>query len=140
MDKINTPNVTKHLEELSRAKNFVDAHERTLKEYIEEYENIEEYADDSNVALRKAVRDLQKKIDTEKTFYGEALLKYHSLRDTLLTLNVFLSDEEFKVFKYRCIENITFQDIASKLGFSERNIYRLHDSALQKLEQVSFLF
>ena len=83
---------------------------------------------------------LQKKIEYEKTEYAKALTKYHALIETLVSLNVFLSDDEFKVFKYRYIDNMTFQDISMKLSFSERTIYRLHNSALRELENVSFLF
>ena len=132
--------LTKHLEEISRARDSVTAHQRSLDEYLAQYEPVKGFENDSNVGLQAVIMKLQKKIEYEKTEYAKALTKYHALIETLVSLNVFLSDDEFKVFKYRYIDNMTFQDISMKLSFSERTIYRLHNSALQELENVSFLF
>lgn len=140
MEKNNDPIITKYLDELSSITERVSAHQRALEEYSAEYENIKQYGNDTNIALKSVVRNLHRKVESEKTQYAEALSKYHYLMDTFLTLNVFLSADEFNVFKLRYLENQTFQDISQKLNYSERTIYRLHNSALAKLEDVSFLF
>lgn len=140
MEKNNTPAITKYLDKLSKTNEDVVAHKRALEEYSAEYESIKQYENDTNAALKTVVQKLCNKVEREKTQYAKALSEYHTLVDTFLDLNVFLTADEFNVFKYRYLENMTFQEVSQKLNFSERTIYRLHNSALEKLEDVSFLF
>ena len=140
MEKNIAPVITKYLDELSKINESVKAHQRALEEYSSEYENVKQYENDTNIALKSVVRNIRRKVESEKTQYAQALSKYHTLMDTFLTLNVFLTEDEYNVFKHRYLETMTFQEISQKLNFSERTIYRLHNSALEKLEDVSFLF
>ena len=79
---------------------------------------------ESNVQgkVNKRIQDLKeelKNLEAEK-------MAIESMVDTL-------EDDVKRIFKYRYFSGLSWLDIAKKMGFSERQIRRIHQNAIEKI-------
>lgn len=76
---------------------------------------------------------IAKKIELEK-YVKEMLLAALETRIEIENVIKLISNPEYRaILRYKYIENMTFEEIAEKTMYSNRNIYYMHDKAIKSL-------
>ncbi len=76
---------------------------------------------------------IAKKIELEK-YVKEMLLAALETRIEIENVIRLISNPEYRaILRYKYIENMTFEEIAEKTMYSNRNIYYMHDKAIKSL-------
>ena len=79
--------------------------------------------------------DVQEKVDKRIQGLEEELKNLEVEKEFIESLIDKLSDNEVKqIFKYRYFSGLPWMDIAKKTGSSERQVRRIHQNALEKIE------